>query len=311
MVDYAPVLERAVAALNPNTKEARRAIYDRARRALIDGLRASDPTLSDTDLKTQTAALEAAIRRVEGEALRRDARPSFDMAPNVAPQVAPNVAPPLAAEPLGEPSSDEYEDQPPLRERRRIWPLVAAAVGVCVVVFVGAAATFMFWPGKSATPPSQRGVASRAHDADVAGNAPYVYLRQPVYYRTTHPVGTIVVDKQQNFLYVVRPSVSALRYGIGVGPDCATSGGVYQIVRKEEWPGLKATSGKQLSDDERSKNPMGARALYLSKDPRIHGTNVPTSIGRTGSVGCFRLTNDDVIHLYERVPLETRVVVLN
>ena len=75
MVDYFPVLERAVAALNPNTKEARRVLYDRARRALVDGLRASDPTLSDTDLKTQSAALEAAIRRVEGEALRRAAQP--------------------------------------------------------------------------------------------------------------------------------------------------------------------------------------------------------------------------------------------
>ena len=63
MVDYFPVLDRAVSALNPNTREARRVLYDRARRALIDGLRASDPTLSDTDLKTQSAALETAIRR--------------------------------------------------------------------------------------------------------------------------------------------------------------------------------------------------------------------------------------------------------
>jgi lipoprotein-anchoring transpeptidase ErfK/SrfK len=70
-------------------------------------------------------------------------------------------------------------------------------------------------------------------------------------------------------------------------------------------------SGKQLSDEERNRNPFGARALYLSKESRIHGTNTPSSIGRPGALGCFRLTNDDVIHLYERAPLETRVVVLN
>ena len=128
--------------------------------------------------------------------------------------------------------------------------------------------------------------------------------RQPVYYRTIHPVGTIVVDKSQSFLYVVRPSVSALRYGIGV--ECNTAAGLYQIVRKEEWPGVKAAA-----DDERAKNPLGARALYLSKETSIHGTNAPTTIGRAVSLGCFRLTNDDVIHLYDRTPLETRVVVVN
>ena len=65
MVDYFPVLNRAVGALDPNTPETRRGVYDRARRALIDGLRSSDPTLSDTDLRTQSAALEGAIRQVE------------------------------------------------------------------------------------------------------------------------------------------------------------------------------------------------------------------------------------------------------
>jgi lipoprotein-anchoring transpeptidase ErfK/SrfK len=181
--------------------------------------------------------------------------------------------------------------------------------GVLAVLIAGVAA-YTFWPGSVSTPPSQRGVAAKRSDPEAAGAAPYVYLRQPVYFRSNHPVGTIVVDKQQNFLYVVRPSTSALRYGIGVGPDCTTAAGLYQIVRKEEWPGLK--SGIQLSDEARSKNPLGARALYLSSEPsRIHGTNAPSTIGQRASLGCFRLSNDDVIHLYERAPLDTRVVVLN
>jgi lipoprotein-anchoring transpeptidase ErfK/SrfK len=301
MVDYFPVLERAVAALNPNTKEARRALYDRARRALVDGLRASDPTLSDTDLRTQSVALEAAIRRVEGEALRHTAQP--------APVVAPAYEPAESMASPAPPDAD-YQDRPPLDDARKPLRMILGAAAAVVLLIAGVAA-YTFWPGKTSVPPSQRGVAGKRADPEAAGAAPYVYLRQPVYYRTTHPAGTIVVDKSQSFLYVVRPSLSALRYGIGVGPECNTTAGLYQVVRKEEWPGLKVASGKQLSDDERNRNPFGARALYLSKESRIHGTNAPSSIGRPGSLGCFRLTNDDVIHLYERAPLETRVVVLN
>ncbi len=117
MVDYFPVLNRAVGALNPNTPEARRGLYDRARRALIDGLRASDPTLSDTDLKTQSVALEGAIRQVElqfeVEALRgvgRAGAPSRQPPPPAArklpPPAPPRVAPAAARRPTPEPEAD-------------------------------------------------------------------------------------------------------------------------------------------------------------------------------------------------------------
>jgi lipoprotein-anchoring transpeptidase ErfK/SrfK len=308
MVDYFPVLNRAVEALDPDTQEARRALYDRARRAMIDGLRNSDPTLSDTDLKTQTLALEAAIRRVEAAALQRAAQPRPGQAIEQPPPTPAYRPPPPAVSEDEAPPEEDYGDRPPLEDSRKPLRLIAAAAGVFAVLIAGVAA-YTFWPGSSATPPSQRSVAAKRGDPDAAGAAPYVYLRQPVYFRSNHPAGTIVVDKQQNFLYVVRPSLSALRYGIGVGPDCTTAAGLYQIVRKEEWPGLK---GRQASDEERSKNPLGARALYLSSEPsRIHGTNSPSTIGRPAPLGCIRLSNDDVIHLYERSPLETRVVVLN
>lgn len=336
MVDYVPVLNNAVAALNPNTPEARRALYDRARRALVDGLRASDPGLSDTDLRTQSAALEAAIRQVEsqstGGAAPRAEPAAAPPPPRMPPPAAavrvpppppssrptPAVAPPVAAAPAPpaeeEPFAEDYRDQPPLDEERKPYRLIAAGVAV-LAVLLGAAAAYTYWPSRSSTPQTQRATATtpkRAEpDAVGAGGAGYVYLRQPVYYRSNHPVGTIVVDKSQNFLYVVRPSLSAIRYGIAVGPECNAAAGLYQIVRKEEWPGFKTPSSGKVSDEDRAKNPFGARALYLGKEPRIHGTNAPNSIGKPAPVGCIRLTNDDVIYLYERSPLGTRVVVIN
>ena len=323
MVDYFPVLNRAVGALDPNTPETRRGVYDRARRALIDGLRASDPTLSDTDLKTQSAALEGAIRQVElqyeVEALR-GARPAGapshtppPVAGRVPPPVPPRVAPAVPTPEPEPPIEEGYPDRPPLDDDERKPFRMIAAGAAALAVLLGAAAAYTYWPSKTGTPPTQRATATAPKRADAgpvgAGGAGYVYLRQPVYYRTNHPVGTIVVDKSQSFLYVVRPNLSAVRYGIGVGPECNAAAGLYQIVRKEEWPGFKA--GGKVSDEERAKNPLGARALYLSKESRIHGTNTPSSIGRPASLGCIRLTNDDVIYLYDRSPLETRVVVLN
>ena len=320
MVEYFPVISRAVEALNPNTPEARRALYDRARRALIDGLRSSDPTLSDTDLKTQSNALEGAIRQVEAqfevEALRGVARPVGGKA-YVPPQAAARTPPPVerAAEPpapqAAEVTEETYEDRPPLDDERKPFRLIAIGLSV-LGLLLGAAAAYTYWPSlspiRTAAPPAQRAAPGKRIEPD-AGSAAYVYLRQPVYYRTNHPVGTIVVDKSQSFLYVVRPSLSAIRYGIAVGPECNAAAGLYQIVRKEEWPGFKAPAGGKISDDERAKNPMGARALYLSKESRIHGTNTPNSIGKPAPAGCIRLTNDDVIYLYDRSPLETRVIV--
>ena len=334
MVDYFPVLNSAVAALNPNTPEARRGLYDRARRALVDGLRSSDPGLSDTDLKTQSAALEGAIRKVESqfevETLRGIGRPAETpspmpppavaaarVPPSTTPRAAPAVAPPM---PGPQPAADaaeqaeEYRDQPPLDDERKPYRMIAAGVAA-LAVLLGAAAAYTYWPSKTSAPSPQRATATAAKRADAnpvgAGGAGYVYLRQPVYYRSNHPVGTIVVDKSQSFLYVVRPSLSAIRYGISVGPECNATAGLYQIMRKEEWPGFKMPASGKVADDERNKNPFGARALYLSKESRIHGTNAPSSIGRPASLGCIRLTNDDVVYLYDRSPLETRVVVLN
>ena len=295
MVDYTPFLFRAVAALDPNTSEARRVLYDRARRTLVDKLRASDPTLSDTDLRAESEALEAAIRRVEADAVRRSAL------------LRTGPTPEAYGQPL-----EEYQHRAPLKDNRKSFRVVAGVFGALVIVLAGVAA-YALWPQHSLQRTHHLKSTKYRHDR-TAGccHTSYIYLRQPVYYRTNHPVGTVVVDKTQGFLYVVRPSLSALRYGIGVGPECTASAGLYQIVRKEEWPGWKALAEKSTDpDNERMKNPLGARALYLNKDYRIHGSNASLTTEQRVPYGCIRLVNDDVIYLYDRTPLESRVVVLN
>ena len=284
MADYTQLLARAIAMLDPNTLEQRKALYDRARTILVDRLRGSDPTLVNTDPVAEMAALESSIRRVEADAVRRSARPE--------PADESDVAP-----------AAEYQDIPPLKDSRRpLWTLTFAC-GALVILLVGVAA-YSLWP--------RGGSLVRDRAAGQPANTPYVYLRQPVYYRTTYPVGTIIVDKAQGFLYVVRPNMAAWRYGIGVGAECIPLAGLFKVLRKEEWPGWKPPA-QQLAnaDADRMKNPLGARALYLNTDSRIHGTAGPLDVGQRTSDGCIRLINDDVIYLYDRTPLESRVVVLN
>jgi hypothetical protein len=291
MVDYAPFLARAVATLNPNTSEQRQALYDRARRALVDKLRTSNPTLSDVDLRAESAALESSIRHVEADEVRRTARP----------QSKPERDAPI----------EKHSGNPLLTGRRQ--PLRIAAFAFGALVMLAGVAAYSFWPRIVTTARGILGlrVVGKAVEQPAATTG-YIYLRQPVYYRSNYPVGTIVVDKGQGFLYVVRPSVSALRFGIGVGSECVTLNGLYKVLHKEEWPGWKEPPQRSSeSGDDRMKNPFGARALYLDKNYRIHGTNASLAIRQHMPDGCIGLVNDDVIYLYDRTPLESRVVVLN
>jgi lipoprotein-anchoring transpeptidase ErfK/SrfK len=286
MADYFPLLARAVAALSPNTKEQRQALYDRARNTLIEKLR--DPTFSQADLKAESEALEAAIQRVEMDAMRRTAPP-----PRAKPRQKAYAAPPQG-----------YRDRPPLTDPKKPLRIAAGALAAALVLGAGWAA-YQYWPRNLSdvrTIAAARSVPAAAEQPDAKSD--YVRLRQLVYFRTNQPVGTIMVDKSQTFLYVVRPNMSALRYNIGVGTECAALAGLYHVVRKEELPGNKSA---QQSVDMSS---LGARVLYLDKDYRIHGSN-PAAAGRALPEGCIRLINDDVIYLYDRTPLESRVVVSN
>jgi lipoprotein-anchoring transpeptidase ErfK/SrfK len=281
MVDYVQLMSRAVATLDPDTREARQALYQRARQTLVDKLRSIDPNLSHTDLNAERAALESAIQQVERDAVRRAGPPRRR-------QTQERI---------------DYRDRPSLRGTGKWLRAAAVAIGV-VLLFATAAAVYSFWPRSLDDVRSmakQRSVSSMSESAETKSD--FVRLRQLVYYRTTQPVGTIVVDKSQTFLYVVRPNLAALRYSIGVGTECTALAGLYHVARKEALPGAKQT-GEQTTD------PPGSRVLYLDKaDYRIHGFDGSARISLPE--GCIRLINDDVIYLYNHTPLETRVVVAN
>ncbi|KQT50487.1 hypothetical protein ASG52_06620 [Methylobacterium sp. Leaf456] len=145
--------------------------------------------------------------------------------------------------------------------------------------------------------------------------------RTTVDFATKEPVGTVIVDAGGRWLYLVQPGGKALRYPVSVGKAGMAWTGRAEIDRKLEWPdwnpppemiGRRPDLPPRLEGGPLS--PIGARALYLARDRkdtlfRIHGTNEPESIGQAVSSGCIRMLNADVIDLYDRVPVGTKVVV--
>ncbi|MEJ8571194.1 L,D-transpeptidase [Microbaculum marinum] len=130
--------------------------------------------------------------------------------------------------------------------------------------------------------------------------------------------GTIVINTNERFLYLVQADGTAKRYGVGVGRPGFEWAGTHTITRKAEWPGWtpppqmrKRQPGLPAHMPGGPDNPLGARAMYLGSTLyRIHGSNQPWSIGQAVSSGCIRMRNEDVIDLYERVGVGTRVKVI-
>jgi lipoprotein-anchoring transpeptidase ErfK/SrfK len=147
------------------------------------------------------------------------------------------------------------------------------------------------------------------------------YEMQIVEYDSSYKPGTIIIDTEARFLYLIEETGKARRYGVGVGRPGFEWAGEHKVTRKAEWPGWtpppemrkrEAAQGKILPAfmEGGPENPLGARALYLGESLyRIHGTNQPWTIGKAVSSGCIRMRNEDVIDLYERVGVGTRVIV--
>jgi lipoprotein-anchoring transpeptidase ErfK/SrfK len=144
------------------------------------------------------------------------------------------------------------------------------------------------------------------------------YDRQLVDYRSEEKPGTVVIDTPHHFLFLVQDNGKAMRYGIGVGRPGFTWEGVKTISAKKEWPDWRPPPEmiQRRPDLPRymaggPENPLGARAMYLGSTVyRIHGSNEPWTIGSNVSSGCIRLRNADVIDLYNRVQVGTKVVVM-
>jgi lipoprotein-anchoring transpeptidase ErfK/SrfK len=175
---------------------------------------------------------------------------------------------------------------------------------------------FMAPPVQSEPAPMMQ--APQADDDNAVVEQPARFKRQIVSYMTREVPGTIIIDTPNTYLYYVLGNGQAIRYGIGVGRDGFTWSGVQTVTRKAEWPAWTPPAEMIARQPYLPRhmaggpgNPLGARAMYLGGTVyRIHGTNMPETIGTQVSSGCIRLTNQDVSDLYSRVSVGTKVVVL-
>jgi lipoprotein-anchoring transpeptidase ErfK/SrfK len=331
MADYYSILLRAVTAPGAGDAQWRRGIYDRARQMLVKQMLARRPPVRPAEITAEQSAMDAAVARIESElawtdahaALGDEAADSRDDDIAAAPQIVPERRP-MAA---------------PSRLSGRSW--VAVAV---VAAALGALGYVVFSPrAPKSVPPVVKSDASKAapqtpsavpqapsptrvatsKDGDLAPGTdggssdpdqPYVFRRQSTFYRTLQPVGTIIVDKLQHYLYLIQPNNVAVRYGIGLGDQCKELAGLKHVAGKAEWPQWQPppdlTKRNPPVMPGGPGNPLGARVFELDdNNSRINGTNAPKTIGSTVVFGCIRLVNDDIVDLYNRAQVGTAVVV--
>src|SRR5579862_1142881 len=329
MVDYYPILARAMSAPEAKDAQWRRGVYERARQMLVTQLLARRPATSPDAIAAEQTALDSAIRKIEAEM----SRPAGGAA--------------RRDDPVDDADGDITDvtsiERGPLKTPFQLSGISLLAVAI-VAAAIGAGG-YMFWmqhahkasppvknvasaaaPAPQAPPAAKAATPKPAKDGDLApgidggaadNDLPYVFRRQPTFYRTLQPVGTIIIDKLQHYLYLIQPNNVALRYGIGLGEQCTELVGLRHVASKAEWPSWQATP--DMIDRKLAKpgtvaggpgNPLGARVMELDDSKsRINGTNAPATVGTNVIFGCVRLGNDDVVDLYGRVQNGTAVVV--
>jgi lipoprotein-anchoring transpeptidase ErfK/SrfK len=202
--------------------------------------------------------------------------------------------------------------------RNSAFALLGVAVGCCPVV-ASSAPLAMVDPSRPTTTIFDQVLRDQSSgDATDDYVLPAELRRQLVAYPTQEAPGTIVIDTPHTYLYYVLGGGRAIRYAIGVGREGFTWSGVQKVSRKAEWPDWVPPAEMIQRQQYLPRwvaggpgNPLGARAMYLGETQyRIHGTNDPTTIGKKVSSGCVRLTNEDVIDLYNRINVGSKVVVL-
>ncbi len=344
MPDYYAILTRALQKGDFDNAHWRERVFGQTRQMLLAQLRAQQPPLSNTEIRLQTDALEAAIKTIQSEFAPTggDGRGS-DRQRAIRPKTELRARSPMTAGGAG-PKAAAF-GLPPI-----VWvmsAIVVAAIAAGASVLVAsrhdnavaslsgrgtlAASKNETANDRPAAPqppqaqPKARPAVVTAADGDLVpgvdggsteADVPFFFRRQPVFYRTTNPVGTIIIDKQQHFLYLIQPNQVALRYGIGVGKPCAGVAGLRKVAGKVEWPEWQAPTEmveRKLAPPGIMKggpgNPLGARLIALDDGSiRINGTNAPKTIGNSVNFGCIRLVNDDVVDLYNRVAIGAGVI---
>jgi len=324
MVDYYSILLRAVTAPGAGDAQWRRGVYDRAEQMLASQLRSRHPPMPQDEIAAELDAMDLAIERIESEMVwtERDAGIGDAEAYAHEGDIAGLARIESEREPTAKPSR------------------LSGGAWIALAIFVAAlgAGGYVFWAEtahksgpaniKSETaatvPPPE--VRATTKDGELAAgidggssdhDLPYVFRRQPTFYRTLEPTGTIIVDKLQRFLYFILPNNVAVRYGIGLGDQCDDLVGLRHVASKAEWPQWQATPDmikRKLASAGTVPggpgNPLGARLLNLDDGAsHINGTNAPKTIGSAVEFGCIRLVNDDIVDLYNRVDVNTPVVV--
>jgi lipoprotein-anchoring transpeptidase ErfK/SrfK len=295
-VDYYSLLTKAVSGKGA---AARDKVYKDARRLIARS------NLTRQAASSHVSALEDAIRRIEGD---------------------------IAAEERPEAKSDEAINR--LLSSGTNWSRLAFSACAVIAVIALSAVLYEYVVTKglravgggvtASSRPSQRGsedvvMADLKPGVDGGSSStdlPFSLQRQVVFYRTAVVPGSIVVDRENRFLYLIDSNNSARRYGIGIAQECLKGGSFSHVTNKLEWPDWRPSSAATTKDagtlvgaTGRPGSPLGARALLLDKPGLIiHGTNSPNTIGHLVASGCIRLVNDDVEDLYRRVSLESRVV---
>jgi lipoprotein-anchoring transpeptidase ErfK/SrfK len=291
-VDYYALISKAVAGKDAAARET---IYKDA----WSLIRRSH--LPRKDAASHTAALDDAIRRIEDRFAAEEAASAEDI-----------------SEVLATPDKN--------------WKPLVVGVSALVAALALVALTYGYLASQTPrtvsagvkTPPQKVARREEAVAADLkpgvdggstGDGLPFAFQRQVVFYRTTVVPGSIVIDRENRYLYLIDVNNSARRYGIGIAQECQKGGSLFRITNKMEWPDWKSPTpaakdaDAQLVPAGRPGSPLGARALLLDKPGLlIHGTNSPKTIGHLVSSGCIRLVNDDVEDLYRRVSVETRVV---
>jgi lipoprotein-anchoring transpeptidase ErfK/SrfK len=307
MTDYYSILRKAVTDRYRPSEAERHEIYQHARRTVASQLRGADPPWADAEIDAQIDALDAAIARLESEIEEGRRSPPLPQLASQDDQRVERALQPPDGEPVAAP------------RRATRWAILGASAallltGLGVLWLVGRDPNVAPTPTAPAEPVRSAAVEPQ-RQADSTTDAPpasYVLRKQHVYYRTTHPPGTVMISRNQKFLYVVQPNQVAIRYAIGVGPDCVDVAGLFHITDKVDRLGQGEAQPGGVASRKGAEEPrLGARIIYFGDRHAVHGTTEPARIGESASFGCFHQWNRDIVDLYNRVPLNERVVVAN